>query len=208
MIECSFIETYNPSGLSRPFQRTILTWKHGQKVSSDDISISPSGKPELKGYRNIHFNTSHTRGGMICAVGSHKLGVDIEYLRRARYSLANRYFHEQEIQFVFHQSEGIDLRFIQVWTRKEAYIKALGQDLSYLGDSYNVLKLKGMLTFSHRTFIVSVYVPGIEVLTCLLDEIQYDPVQACFQKIKSTVPIFPSKMISSSHNVHESKYIA
>lgn len=194
MIECSFIKTDNPSELSRSFQRSILTWKLDKDVNSDDISISHNGKPELKECRNIHFNTSHTLGGMICAVGFNELGVDIEYLRRANLSIANRFFHEQEKQWVFDKPEEIDLRFTQIWTRKEAYIKAYGHDVSFLGPHYNVLDLRGMSTFSYNGFIISIYIPGIKKTNYTLNEIHYNWIQNQFRKQKTAIPIYPVEL--------------
>ncbi|MES3007387.1 MAG: 4'-phosphopantetheinyl transferase superfamily protein [Pseudomonadota bacterium] len=83
---------------------------------------------------NIQFNISHAQGMIVIAVTERgDLGVDIEYTgRRCRtLALANRYFAELEIVAlqalpVSEQRE----RFFDLWTLKEAYIKACGMGLA------------------------------------------------------------------------------
>ncbi|MDO8271853.1 MAG: 4'-phosphopantetheinyl transferase superfamily protein [Gammaproteobacteria bacterium] len=82
----------------------------------------------------IQFNISHAQGLIVIAVTERgDLGVDVEYTgRRCRtLALANRYFSKQEIAAL--QSLSVSAqreRFFDLWTLKEAYIKACGMGLA------------------------------------------------------------------------------
>lgn len=95
------------------------------------------GRPELcqpaSGPR-LRFNLSHTRGLVACAVAlEHAIGVDVEHVaRRADIDqLAPAVFSERE-RAELAELTGDDkrTRFFQLWTLKEAYIKAVGKGLS------------------------------------------------------------------------------
>lgn len=91
-----------------------------------------NGKPWVAG---IEFNLSHTEGLALVAVASRRVGVDVELVRpRARWpEIARGNFTAVECAAVT-DIEG----FLRVWTRKEAFIKALGDGLQRPLDSFNV----------------------------------------------------------------------
>ncbi len=77
------------------------------------------------------FNIAHTRGLVVCGLGSpqHWLGVDVEWMdRRTDPELARRYFAPEEIRqldAISNEDEHREL-FLRLWTLKEAFIKAIG----------------------------------------------------------------------------------
>lgn len=98
---------------------------------------SERGKPHIPADANpegLVFNLSHSREIALLAIGQGTpLGVDIEFVDTARdcAALARRYFHPREIRML----EALPLEsqhgaFYQCWTRKEAYLKAVGTGLS------------------------------------------------------------------------------
>jgi len=97
-----------------------------------------SGKPQLSAEQNpqaLQFNVSHSAGMALIAVRSqHRLGVDIERIRDDvdTNSLAERFFSLRERAGL--QSLPDHLRvpgFYACWTRKEAFLKATGDGLSF-----------------------------------------------------------------------------
>lgn len=103
------------------------------------------GKPSIsKAQQNemempLYFNLSHSRGKLIMAVSRYEqVGVDIEYGLKPRRieKIANRYFSASEVEGL----EGLpdhakQTRFYDLWSLKEAYIKACGLGLAIpLGD--------------------------------------------------------------------------
>ena len=83
---------------------------------------------------SIQFNISHAQGLIVIAVTERgDLGVDVEYSgRRCRMlALANRYFSAREVAALQSLSASAQReRFFDLWTLKEAYIKACGMGLA------------------------------------------------------------------------------
>jgi len=101
------------------------------------------GKPSLReDAGGLRFNASHSAGAALYAcTRGREVGVDIELLRDdfASFEIAERFFSPAEVRSLgslpAHQrTQG----FFNCWTRKEAYIKALGQGLSHPLDSFTV----------------------------------------------------------------------
>ena len=97
-----------------------------------------SGKPQLiaeQNQRALQFNVSHSANMALIAVGSeHRLGVDIEKIRGDvdTTELAERFFSLRERAGL--QALPGHLRvscFFACWTRKEAFLKATGDGLSF-----------------------------------------------------------------------------
>ncbi|MDH3719533.1 MAG: 4'-phosphopantetheinyl transferase superfamily protein, partial [Planctomycetota bacterium] len=99
------------------------------------------GKPHVAGPIELPlaFNLSHTEGLVICGVAAlPMLGVDVERIDRDTETLtiAKRFFAEPEFEYL-HSVDKADRRetFFQIWTLKEAYIKARGKGFHLpLGD--------------------------------------------------------------------------
>ncbi|MCW5590347.1 MAG: 4'-phosphopantetheinyl transferase superfamily protein [Legionellales bacterium] len=96
------------------------------------------GKPVIipaQNPQNMQFNLSHSHEVILCGVHfNHPLGIDVEYMSRDcdYLEIAKRFFSAKEFEDLqslpFSQ---IPLGFFSAWTRKEAFIKALGDGLSY-----------------------------------------------------------------------------
>lgn len=87
------------------------------------------------------FNISHTEGLIVIALaGAGELGVDVEDVsRRSRtQDVAERYFSQVEVRELLTLSEHEQrIRFFDLWTLKEAWIKALGVGLAMPLDSFS-----------------------------------------------------------------------
>lgn len=92
------------------------------------------GKPALASTAHgVHFNVSHSGSWGLIAVARSEVGVDVEHVRprRASSRLADRFLTEGERALLQSRlaSHG-DTSFFMVWSRKEAYLKAVGVGLS------------------------------------------------------------------------------
>ncbi|WP_127901935.1 4'-phosphopantetheinyl transferase family protein [Solirhodobacter olei] len=103
------------------------------------FSYGPEGKPGLPG--GPAFNLSHSGRWAALAVTAEdiRLGIDIEAHRSVEQDVARRFFSPAEIAALARLSgpdwiEG----FFQTWTRKEAFVKALGRGLHRPLDSFDV----------------------------------------------------------------------
>ena len=95
------------------------------------------GKPELAVDLSVDlkFNLSHSTGlALIAVTRGRDVGIDVERVdsRRADRQVAQRFFSSGEIAEL-RQFDGHDWveAFFRCWTRKEAYIKARGEGLSF-----------------------------------------------------------------------------
>ena len=117
--------------IGRGMLRVILGKACGLSPGDLCFDYSPHGKPSLPG---IHFNASHSGDLWACAVGGdQQIGLDIEQIRpmRDQEAIARRFFAPVECDaIVQYPAEERPKAFFRCWTRKEAYIKALGDGLS------------------------------------------------------------------------------
>jgi 4'-phosphopantetheinyl transferase len=82
----------------------------------------------------LRFNLTHTRGMVACAVIRElEIGIDVESpARRVRHrEVAERFFGENEVKALLALAPERQLaRFLDLWTLKEAYLKAAGRGIS------------------------------------------------------------------------------
>lgn len=94
--------------------------------------------PEAHG-RRWRFNISHTDGLVALAVADAPIGVDVENVRRKgrTVELADRFFAPSEAAALRALPEPLQRdRFFDLWTLKEAYIKARGMGLAIPLDAF------------------------------------------------------------------------
>jgi 4'-phosphopantetheinyl transferase len=138
---------------SRSAMRQILGCYGGLAPEKLTFSYGPRGKPELSGkleQSGIRFNLSHSNDVALLAVAQGlTLGVDIEFINSefAVEEVAERFFSPSEVRRLqaVPPCEKPDA-FFACWTRKEAYIKALGGGLSVPLDSFEVAFGSGIPT--------------------------------------------------------------
>lgn len=106
------------------------------QVTANEIEFATEaqGKPYLL-YPpvNVFFNLSHSGNWVVLAL-THQgpIGVDIETPRKRSYlQIAHRYFHQTEVLQLEATSDAEQKNlFLQFWTLKEAFFKALGGGIS------------------------------------------------------------------------------
>ena len=97
-----------------------------------------NGKPYLKNYADIHFNISHSKDYAVCAVSDKEIGIDIQYMRKVNYALADKCFCDEEKRF-FENAENKNEAFYKIWTRKESFLKACGMGITIPLNAFSVL---------------------------------------------------------------------
>ena len=100
------------------------------------------GKPFLQDHQNIQFSLSHTGPHMLVAIGlEHELGIDLEARRDMpdQDKLVDQFFSRQEReQYWWLPPSQRQEAFFNMWTRKEALLKATGQGLQQPLDGFSV----------------------------------------------------------------------
>ena len=123
--------------LGKWLTRICLSEYTGLAMGDWQFTYNAYGKPQPReglGVQAPYFNLSHSHGCAVLAVGrTPELGVDIEFTGRKRRvaQIAHRYFAEEEIQALLALPHSDQLsRFYELWSLKEAYIKARGLGLA------------------------------------------------------------------------------
>ncbi len=119
--------------------RILLSKYLGCSPKTVVFSYGSHGKPELvsKIFRSepLYFNQSDTNLFALYAFTKiNPVGVDIEWIRNdiEALSLAERFFAPNEtIALQSQPPEQQITAFFRIWTRKEAFIKAIGEGLSF-----------------------------------------------------------------------------
>ena len=132
------------------YGRGLLRWLLGSYLGLDPawlkFTYSEHGKPELAAglsARPLHFNLSHSGAKLLLAFAwDRRVGVDIEQItgNRDLEQIANRFFSPAERAAL--QALDGDTRkeaFYLCWSRKEAFLKAMGGGLSMPLDQFDVM---------------------------------------------------------------------
>ncbi len=113
----------------------------GMPPESLIFKYTPEGKPKLANIdRAPFFNISHSRDIVLIGLCSQAcIGIDIEALRPVEVGLVERFFSPAEQDALACLSGDHWLRgFYRCWTRKEAFIKGLGQGLALPLNQFDV----------------------------------------------------------------------
>jgi 4'-phosphopantetheinyl transferase len=128
---------------TRALLRTFLAGYLGSKPTDLVFHYSDKDKPslELSGDR-LEFNVSHSgRRALLAFARRRSVGVDVEHIRDDfdPQALAHRFFSVLEQRALATlEPEDRYAGFFRCWTRKEAYIKAVGTGLSLPLDQFDV----------------------------------------------------------------------
>lgn len=111
--------------------KTLLSQVLFRNVEDIQFERTDTGKPFLKDYPALHFNISHSRKWIICALSDHPIGVDIEMIRGISDEVIANVLSSAEQDALqgkpYSQREEL---FFSYWAAKESYLKALGVGLN------------------------------------------------------------------------------
>lgn len=130
---------------ARALLRRTLAEALGERPERLAFAYGAHGKPALAApfdASGLRFNLSHSAGRALLAVARDcEVGVDLERIRPVRFGakIARRFFSDGEQ----HALDGVagsawNEGFFRCWTRKEAFIKAVGDGLSFPLKSFSV----------------------------------------------------------------------
>ena len=140
--------------LEQSRQRYVVTRTTLRKILGEYLNISPSdvqlaygqyGKPEViqdAKTNHLQFNISHAGDLAVIAIArDFRIGIDLEKLRPipSIEDMIKRFFSSEEIDsFCVMPVEKRSRAFMRGWTRKEAFVKAVGDGLSFPLDRINI----------------------------------------------------------------------
>lgn len=130
--------------VGRALLRTVVGRHLHVAPASLEFTTSATGRPELSypAAPHLHFNLSHSGAWVLLGATIDALvGVDVEAMRHLddRDALAERCFAPRELADLARMEEAARHdAFFRCWTRKEAYLKALGLGITGGLDSFAV----------------------------------------------------------------------
>ena len=127
---------------SRAQLRRILSMYVDAEPRDLRFEYGEHGKPTLVDHADLSFNLSHSeKVGLVAVSKRVRVGIDVEHAREGRdfSGLAVRFFSAEE-RDVFGRLPESDRQaaFYRAWTRKEAYLKALGTGLSFPSNGFTI----------------------------------------------------------------------
>jgi 4'-phosphopantetheinyl transferase len=165
----------------------------GQYLDRPPASIqfrySDHGKPQLAAVMDapdFRFNVTHAKTlALIAFTWGREIGVDVEFVRRLddALAIAERHFSPREFaQFRRLPPQQRVEAFFNCWTRKEAFIKAIGEGLSHPLDTFDVS-----------------FAPGE---TAVLRQVDGSPAKAARWRLESLTPApgYIAALLVKGHN--------
>jgi 4'-phosphopantetheinyl transferase len=121
--------------LGRVLLRTTVARRIGVRPDDVVLQIEPSGRPVLAAPLNeFSVSISHSGGFVVVGVAKRHIGVDVERLRRSvRFpQVAARVCSPRELRRIGRlEGPARERAFLTVWSRKEAYGKAIGRGIAF-----------------------------------------------------------------------------
>ncbi len=146
--------------LSDMVARLVVSRGTGVPREKVVFSHSSHGKPFIAN-SDFHFNISHSGDYIVACADSDICGIDIEVPRAVNLKSAKRFCCAEELEYI-NNSKNRSSAFLYIWTRKEAYFKALGCGISAVMSSVNVLHEPYLHTIKTESYTLSVYSKNIE----------------------------------------------
>ncbi|WP_233636133.1 4'-phosphopantetheinyl transferase family protein [Hymenobacter setariae] len=123
-------EDYHRFVLGRAAQRLVLGAYLGLPPAGLHFEPGAAKKPRLREAPGLHYNVSHAGDWVLLAVAKAEVGIDIE-------RLAPQFAFQEVLDYSFSPAEKAFIErslvpthaFYQLWTRKEAFVKATGRGI-------------------------------------------------------------------------------
>jgi 4'-phosphopantetheinyl transferase len=171
---------------ARGILRQLLSTYLDLPAKSIVFEYSDRGKPTLAksiNYNDLQFNLSHSQDLAVYGFTlSRKIGIDLEYLKPLTdaKAIASRFFAATEKELICSLTgEEQQQVFFQLWTAKEAYLKAIGEgitgslaevEIALASDrSITSFKLKGN-TITTESWLLSDFIPETNYLATVAVE--------------------------------------
>lgn len=160
--------------------RVLLQFGLKSQYQIDEVQImrSSDNKPYLKDH-HLHFNISHSKELVVCAIAEFPVGIDVEFIDHTINYL------DFQFQMTHGEFDKIDRSedrigdFFSYWTQKESVMKAHGGGMMIPLDSFEIVneecKIDSKIFFTRNIFI------DVNYQTCIASEDEI---------IKNVVPRF------------------
>lgn len=124
----------------------------GVDLSNQSFAFNRYGKPYFQLYPDIHFNISHCRSKVVCAVSDAPVGIDVQDVMKVEETCYKTVLSPQELLYI-NKCNNPESEFIRFWTLKEAYTKYLGIGLNQEFNQLDMLSNDMKCIYFRNTYI-------------------------------------------------------
>ena len=110
-----------------------------------DYYLNEHGKPLSN---DKCFNISHSHDYIALVIDTVPVGIDIEMIRPVEEDLKNYISNEEENKYIHD-----DASFFEIWTNKEALVKANGNGINQKVNTIPGLPLNSIITYDNKSFL-------------------------------------------------------
>jgi len=131
----------------RAVSKQLLSETYGKPVDFWQIGRAESGRPVIEngGFESVDISISHSGGVVLIGLSQQgRVGVDVEQIKAQRdvVKLAKGFFHKNEVRVLLAAPpRDASQYFYTLWTLKEAYAKASGENLYSTLSQYDLSKM-------------------------------------------------------------------
>ena len=135
----------------------------GKPQSAFRVARNENGKPYVFG-NEYYVGVTHTDKLVIVGVDTENFGIDCENAERTVNNadkIAEKYFSEKECNYIFTASNDTEknTRFLEIWVKKEAYVKYLGTGIKDMPDT-DIFSLSGSFEkVENKDNLIYIYKP-------------------------------------------------
>lgn len=157
--------------------------RHGLKKQGLDekemkYSLNKYGKPYFKDCPDVHFNVSHSGDMAACAFSKHDVGCDIEMVRTPDYNVAERFFRDDELKYIYNRENENERAkaFFRIWTLKESFVKAVGCGLNLSFRGFSVLTDRNeppVICYEAKKYYFREYTFGKYIIACCCNQPEF-----------------------------------
>lgn len=110
-----------------------------ENITNPTFETGKYGKAYISSHEDIHFNLSHSRKMVACAISDMEVGVDVEYIDgEIDLDIAKHYFFNSEYESIM-KSHNPSNEFFRYWVLKESYMKYTGLGFNLELDQFEIL---------------------------------------------------------------------
>ena len=138
-------------------------------ISYNEIKLNEYGKPFAE--NGPFFNISHSGDYVVLGVSdTAEIGCDIEQLRDCEYErMGKAVFTESELNELENSADKRD-KFFEFWTKKEAFIKCIGEGFHFSVKSLDLSGKKTVTVYKNIKYFFKEYMlPGYKIMLCSAD---------------------------------------
>jgi len=126
------------------------------------FEYSDNGKPVLRDHPHIHFNLSHCKYAVACAISDSEIGVDVQDIRSVSDTVAKRVLTAEEYAG-FIATSTPDEYFCEIWAVKEAHLKQTGQGIGAVMSEFSAGSILKKTVFRGKDYYCCVSEPDAKI---------------------------------------------